>query len=158
MKKYEDNKEYFLAKNKKWRENNKDKLCAYRKSAKGKASMMWSNMVARCGSDKPKNKAYKHIKIDMTKEEWYAWAIPEIDSFMKNNPDKTPSVDRIDVGGDYKIGNIRIIDFIQNSKNSTARIESAFSKIAELYGDKPLNIRQQIFNEFIDKVKRILNV
>lgn len=53
---------------------------------------------------------YKVIpKVNMTKEEWFKWAIPELAAFQAKYPDDIPSVDRINADGPYEVGNVRII-------------------------------------------------
>lgn len=119
---------------------------------------MWRNMLARCGSNKPKNKAYKNIEVRMTRDEWNNWAIPAVQEFMDLHPDKVPSIDRKDKNKHYELGNLRIIDFLENSKLSTARIESAFSKMAELYGSCSCEEKQQVLDEFVSRAKESLGM
>lgn len=78
----------------------------YKKTAKGKAAMMWVHLRHRvknqCG-------AYKGIEVKMSQQEFKKWAIPRIDAFMIQQPNETPSLDRIDPTGHYEINNLRII-------------------------------------------------
>jgi len=135
-----------------------DRVRKYRKSPRGKAGTMWTNMNQRCGSDKPKDRAYKNINICMTREEWMSWAVPEIEKFMRDNPSSTPSVDRKDSSKHYELSNLRIIDFLDNSESSTGRIGSAFSKMRDLYGNASDDVKEKVLEEFILKAKEALGM
>lgn len=67
-----------------------------------------------------KSYARKGIELRMTRLQYRAWCDlmwPVIKEFYESN--RTPSLDRIDSSGHYEIGNIRIIDRWQNSKDGS---------------------------------------
>jgi len=66
---------------------------------------MWGD-INRRAKQKP---AYQNVKVKMTRKEFLEWAIPAIKEFKSKHPNKSPSIDRIDRKGDYKLQNLRII-------------------------------------------------
>jgi len=87
----------------------------------------WGNLLKRCsntGKLTKNNKSYakKGIKLLMTKDEYYKFCDSQkqiiLDFYMNGD---TPSIDRIDPFGDYKIENLRILSF--NVNRNLARTE-----------------------------------
>lgn len=116
-------------------------------------------MKLRCQRrDREKEKSYHDIEIRVDKKSFYEWVIPEIEAFLKLNPTEVPSIDRRDSKGHYELDNLRVISFTENSRLSTARIESAFSKMTELYGEESLSKRQEIFDYFVKRSKEALGL
>lgn len=79
---------------------------------------MWGNMNGRA----KRNSNYKDINVLMTQQEFFEWALPEVKLFLKTKKG-SPSVDRINVNGDYSLDNIQIISRSENTK--------------KIYEDKP---------------------
>lgn len=88
-----------------------------RKTPKGLASVKWTGIIFRAENRKGNTPAYENVKLLMTREEFMNWAIPEITRFLKQFPNKTPSVDRKDSFGHYELSNLRIVDRGINSLN-----------------------------------------
>jgi len=73
-------------------------------------------MNIRCGKYKHlqtanKNKCYKNITIEFTREEYKNWCLNQRDYILTL---KTPSIDRIDSLKNYCIDNIQIIELKKN--------------------------------------------
>jgi hypothetical protein len=66
--------------------------------------------------------SYKHVEIQITRDSFCGWAKPKIEEFLKQNPSRIPSVDRINPKGHYSIGNIRIMDLYENTLRNFIRI------------------------------------
>lgn len=86
----------------------------YKESIKGIVAQMW----ARCKYRVKTETSYQGIEIKTTSKEFRSWAIPAIEEFIKNNPNDTPSLDRIDPDGHYEINNLRIVDKNYNNLRS----------------------------------------
>lgn len=108
-------KECTRAYNREWRKRNKEKVSQYRdgwnKTVNGYRHRMWISMNQRCEDG-------DYAQIKMTKQEWYDFATPLLEKFLKSHPDAIPSVDRVDPDGDYEIGNLRIIRWERNLTRS----------------------------------------
>jgi hypothetical protein len=59
---------------------------------------------------------YANVQIQVTKEDFLRWVIPEIEEFYANNPYEVASVDRINSAGHYELGNMRVISHRENSR------------------------------------------
>ena len=82
---------------------------------------------------------YAGIEVRMSRHEWMAWAVPQIEAFTKQHPDKIPSVDREDPDGHYQLGNVRIMDLKDNQLRSrllmkVARLDPSMSKDEKVRG------------------------
>ena len=67
----------------------------------------------------PNDPAYRWYKGrwgNNTVAELTKYYLKEYEKFVKNNPGKTPSIDRIDTNGKYEIGNCQIISVDENVK------------------------------------------
>lgn len=83
----------------------------YYATPKGRAARAWSGMKYRSG----RPGTYAHVELRMTRAEFVAWAVPEYERWIAENPGAQPSIDRIDPRGHYELANIRIIDQRLNS-------------------------------------------
>lgn len=92
----------------------------YNNTPRGRASEMYKAMVYRCG----KQKHYENIRVEMSREDFLTWAIPELEDFKQRYPDKVPSIDRINPDGNYAFGNMRIIDKLYNKIRSRYIVNS----------------------------------
>jgi hypothetical protein len=86
----------------------------------------WNNIKRRVinGNITPNNKAYadKGIMLKMTKEEFYEFCDNNKDTIMDfYSKQITPSLDRIDPYSHYQIGNLQIISFDDNRRESNIR-------------------------------------
>lgn len=52
----------------------------------------------------------------MTRDQFMAWAVPAYTTWLSDNPGKQPSVDRIESSGHYVLGNLRIVEMVENSR------------------------------------------
>lgn len=75
---------------------------------------MWYRMGYRCRHEYMR----KGIEVKMTKNQFLVWAYQRVKNFLYNHPGRTPTPDRIDQDGHYEIGNIRIMDDIDNRTRS----------------------------------------
>ncbi len=81
-----------------------------------RARCIWSTILQRVGSRNGKNKSYKHVKLEMTREEFIKWFSVACKKFVEENPGVTPSVDRKNNNKHYSLDNIQIISLAENSK------------------------------------------
>jgi len=113
----------------------------------GIAKLRWRGMNTRCG----KLAGYKAIKILCTREEFLAWAVPAIETFLQEHPGETPSIDRHpDPDGHYQLGNMRIISLEVNK--ITRRY---FGKNAHLL---PTREKQTLLGQFNSKQYDLLEL
>lgn len=119
---YENDKEYLLSIAKEYYQNNKEKCIKYNKKYNIKLKIfqpwyfVYVHIKTRCENIKDINYKYyggRGIKCNITKEEikklWFeccAWRL------------KRPSIDRIDVNGNYEYSNCRFIEQGENSKKA----------------------------------------
>lgn len=86
---------------------------ARRMTPYGRALMMWNGIVARAG----KQKYYLTVRIECTKGEFMAWAIPRLYLWFKKNPGVPPSIDRCKSTEHYTLSNLRITSRGENTRN-----------------------------------------
>lgn len=86
-------------------------LRARRQTISGRITTMWNNMNGRV----KRSRQYKGIEVRMTRRTFEAWARPILTVWVKENPHRRPSIDRIDPRGHYEIGNIQIISTVENA-------------------------------------------
>lgn len=87
----------------------------YESSPERRAKRTWNTINCRSGG---RQKSYADVLVLMTRNEFLNWAIPEYKKWMRNNPNMTPSLDRIDPSKHYSINNIRIIERGENCRLS----------------------------------------
>jgi hypothetical protein len=81
----------------------------YRQTPEGRAICIWHDMLARAGNRNGKNKAYQNVELQMTRDQFLAWAVPTLQAWYQQHPGEVPSIDRIDPAGHYTLNNVRII-------------------------------------------------
>jgi len=81
-----------------------------------RAKAAYCNMIARCENANGKNPAYANVKLRMTLDEFVAWSVPRYEAFIAEHPSASPVCARKGDKGDYEIGNIEIISFIENRR------------------------------------------
>ena len=86
----------------------------------GRASSAWTSMLDRVGNRRGKTPTYANIHVRMTRGEFLAWATPVLAEWMRENPGKTPSLDRIDGHDHYRIGNLRFVTRVENTRTRTS--------------------------------------
>lgn len=106
------------------------------KTPLNRARQMWKSMKRRC---KKGEGCYAGIEVRMSREEWMAWAVPKIEAFTKQHPDKIPSVDREDPDGHYELRNVSIMDLKDNQLRSrllmrVARLDPSMSHEEKVHG------------------------
>ncbi len=87
----------------------------------GRAAISWNNLNTRV----KKHKCYQTVRVLVSREEFMAWAIPELQKWMLDNPGKVPSVDRKDGNGHYEIGNMQILEYQVNCGKTRRSINSS---------------------------------
>jgi hypothetical protein len=66
-----------------------------------------------------RNKCYAGIQLRMTRDEYLAWAVPAYTEWLAANPGKVASIDRIRSEGHYEIGNLQILEHVENARRSS---------------------------------------
>jgi hypothetical protein len=98
------------------RQKNKERMQKHRLTPQGWAAYTWQSILSRAGNADGQHPAYALVEVQMTREEFIAWAKPRIAAWWKANPGVTPSVDRKKNAGHYELGNLRIISLSANSR------------------------------------------
>ena len=161
---YELNKEAISAQKKIYNEVNKERISAqkkvYRATPNGRAVIMWNEIRARVGK-----KSYEGIELRTTREEWMEWAIPQIEAFIEEHPDQTPSVDRRDPDGHYEISNLRIISWRANDFRSRYLIrkmkltpETPTKEVHETLALSAASICNHTDNPFYDYIDFLIEI
>jgi hypothetical protein len=90
------------------------KVCyrKYEATPDRRAKRTWNTLHARIRLQP----SYKGIGVRMTRDDFLEWAVPAYTRWMAANPDKTPSLDRIDPAGHYAVDNLRVIERGENSR------------------------------------------
>lgn len=91
---------------------------AYRTDPAVRAKAVWAALLRRVQNRDGKNPSYAHVCLRMTKAEFLTWAVPAYTEFLRQNPDTTPSIDRIDARGHYAIGNLRLLARNENARRA----------------------------------------
>lgn len=86
----------------------------YARTPHGAAMHGWQGIVYRTGPTRPR--PYADVQLLMTRDEFFAWAIPQYEAFIRDNPGVMPSVDRIDTTKHYSLDNIRVISMDANNR------------------------------------------
>jgi len=86
----------------------------YRDTPVGRANQTWHKILQRVHNKNGKNPSYAQVELRMTQEEFMAWAVPKYKTWDKDNPGKTPSINRIDPFGHYELKNLEIISLDEN--------------------------------------------
>ena len=89
----------------------------YRNSLNGRVTRSWYRINLRALNHDGKNPSYKDIGVNMTKTEFFEWAIPAYRQWLETHPNQSPSVHRIDDTKGYELGNLTIISVSENSKH-----------------------------------------
>jgi hypothetical protein len=88
----------------------------WRQTAVGRANSAWNRICQRAGNADGQHPAYAKVELRISREAFVAWFIPEIENWLREYPDETPSVDRKDNDGHYEVDNLRIISLSENSR------------------------------------------
>lgn len=90
---------------------------------KGAAVCAWQRIKIRAGarSRPEQNKSYRLVELRMTQEQFFAWAIPKYETWFRERPGVTPSIDRIESTGHYEISNIRLAPLQENRLRNSRR-------------------------------------
>lgn len=116
-------KQCVLQYNRAWKKENQSRQAQYKnewgKTAKGYRQRMWTSMNQRCGKG-----SYQKVMVKITKKEWYEFATPLIEAFLRDHPGSIPSVDRKDPKLHYELGNLQIIPWESNLDMSSVFMES----------------------------------
>lgn len=109
---------------------------------KGRAISVWSDVKTRSGNKDGKNLAYTNVKLLITKEEFFGWAVPALEKWIAEGRPMTgkerPALDRIN-DGNYELGNLQFITQAENNKkkacsyNSHAPINQAWCSGCKVY-------------------------
>jgi hypothetical protein len=89
-----------------YRLRNKSYNSRYRNTLKGCVQNSWNRMNWRVNHDP----AYMDIKVQFTRSQFFAWALPAYRQWIQDNPGKTPSLDRVRPAEDYAPGNVRVLE------------------------------------------------
>lgn len=122
----------------------------------------WTNMKKRCDSRKyyyyhrygGRGITY-HTDFE-TFESWWAHVRPMWEAFVKNNPNDTPTINRIDNNDDYTYGNIEFVSKSYNTKqrNIDSGNPSILNKIQIIGVDKKMGVTRQ-YESQVDAEKQI---
>lgn len=91
------------------------RLKEYRQTPKGKACQIWSALLQRVGNKSGRSRTYTDVQLLMTRDEFYEWAIPRIEEWIKTKPLKDISLDRTVEGGHYELSNLQFLTRIENT-------------------------------------------
>lgn len=86
----------------------------YNLTPKRKSAKMWSGIIARAENKNGKQPAYQNVKLLMTREEFYAWVIPELEKWILTKSIESASIDRVDNDGHYEISNLQLLTRLEN--------------------------------------------
>lgn len=92
----------------------------YKKTAVGKAAVLWSSMYWRAENkaDNPKSNNYENVKLLITRAEFITWVIPELEKWCNNDSIENVSLDRIDSTKHYELNNLQLVTKSENSRKS----------------------------------------
>ncbi len=101
------------------RHNGLDGICrngrnSINKKPLPKAKLAWRAIQERCLNKDGKHPSYFDVECRVSRKDFEDWYVIECEKWMKENPNKIPSVDRLDKH--YEIGKIRIIEYGENSR------------------------------------------
>lgn len=88
-----------------WRQN----------TPKGKANDMWMHLRERVGNRRGNCPTYVNVELKMTREEFVAWVIPELEEWSKTRPIQTATLDRKSNTGHYEISNLQLLTNPENA-------------------------------------------
>lgn len=91
----------------------------YRATPKGAASFAWNRLTTRAGGRYGRSRCYVGVEVRMTRAEFVAWAEPEYARWFRERPGETPSIDRIESTKHYELGNLRLIERVENITRSS---------------------------------------
>lgn len=116
----------------------------YRRTPKGKAINMWSDISKRAGNKDGKHPTYKEITIEVDKDSFIRWATVQLEQWIKTNPIELASIDRINNFLPYALCNLQIINRYENAGkrshtvNKLAPFGKAWCSKCKDYLDKEL--------------------
>jgi hypothetical protein len=90
----------------------------YHTDPRKRALAIWHALLQRIRNANGKNPTYADTELRMTKDEFLAWAVPEYTRWLTEHPDKRPSVDRVRSDGHYELGNLRLLEWGENARQS----------------------------------------
>ena len=96
----------------------KSKRTAYFSTPQGKASRMWADILSRAENKDGKHPTYKNVKVQMTRDEFLVWAVPQLDSWSKHTDISLASVDRVYNDKHYEISNLQLLDRWENARKT----------------------------------------
>jgi len=94
----------------------------YRNDVRYRVNCIWNALMQRIENADGKNPSYAATELRMTKDEFIDWAVPEYKLFIRNSPEKRPSIDRIDDAGHYELSNLQVIDWGDNARKARRNI------------------------------------
>ncbi len=86
----------------------------------GKAATAWQSILKRAGNRNGANPTYATVEVHINRQAFMEWAVPAFAEWVKANPGKVPSVNRIHNNQGYAEGNLEIIDRGENSRRRPA--------------------------------------
>lgn len=101
----------------------KDKRTAYYSTPRGKASRMWKDINLRSENKDGKHPAYRNVKVQITKDEFISWVIPQLENWVTHRDISLASIDRKDNNGNYDLSNLQILDRWENARK-TGRLKN----------------------------------
>lgn len=113
---------------KEWRDRTANAVTRrYEKTPKGFLMRMYRNMQSRVTGVQPKKAHLYKGKYLLSRQEFYDWAIPDIEfhklfgKWVKSNYDRklTPTVDRVDSSNGYTLSNMEWVTHSENSRRSS---------------------------------------
>ena len=98
----------------------------YFSTPQGKATRMWGDIVARAENKDGKHPSYVKVKNLMTKQEFMAWVVPQLEKWSLDNDLSLASIDRVENTGHYELSNLQIIDRWENTRK-TGRLRNDYA-------------------------------
>ena len=94
----------------------------YRATNPGLAIRWWHDVNRRAENRSGTHPSYAGIHVNIGRTEFLTWAELAIASFRRAYPWEVPSLDRIDPDGNYEMGNMRVISWIENSRFARRKV------------------------------------
>ena len=90
----------------------------WNKTPYGRAYKAWAHITERVENKDGKHPNYANVKLLMTRQEFMKWAVPRYVRWLRKNPDGKPSIHRMKDPGHYKLSNLKIISYQENTRLS----------------------------------------